>query len=193
MNSLDAITLKAFLVALTQLEGSLSVEFQGELNAIGKEFPSGVSSLHVLAKRLAPLEQTYKKARRILQADAGERLRFAGSDFEDAAQSYEHEVQGLAIKVLNASDTVALAKEIAVESVVLKQLLVQLQSETTFRVANAQAEAETSSTSQESKSFLEKTSNEVLTTVDNPEFEAAMQAFAITRKNYRNAFRELAK
>lgn len=193
MNSLDAITLKAFLVALTQLEGSLSIEFQGELNAIGKEFPSGVSRLHRLAKRLAPLEQAYKKARRILQADVGERLRFAGSDFEDEAQSSEKEVWSLAIKVLNASDSVALAKEIAEESVAMKPLLVQLQSEMSIRVANAPAEPETSSTSQESNIFWEKSSNEVPTTQDNPEFEAAMQAFAITRKNYRNAFRELAK
>jgi len=193
MNSLDAITLKAFLVALTQLEGSLSGELQDELNAIGKEFPSGVSSLHVLARHLAPLEQTYKKARHILQADAGERLRFAEPDFKDADQSYEEEVQSLAIKVLNASDSVALAKKIAVESVALKQLLFQLQSETSFRVANTQAEAETSSTSQESNIFLEKTSEGVQTTPYNPEYDAAMQAFAITRKNYRNAFRELAK
>ncbi|WP_293040803.1 MULTISPECIES: hypothetical protein [unclassified Moorena] len=95
MNSLDAITLKAFLVALTQLEDSLSAELQGELNALGKEFPSGVSNLHVLAKGLAPLEQ--------------------------------------ADKVANPASI-----------------------------------------------------------QDNSEFEAAMEAFAITRKNYRNAFRELA-
>lgn len=193
MNSLDAITLKAFLIALTQLEGSLPAELQSEINAIGKEFPTGVSSLHVLAKRLASLEQAYKKTRRILQADAGERFRYAGSNFEETAQSYEEEVQGLAIKVLNASDSVTLAKEIATESLELKQLLVQLQGETSFRAVNAQTDAEISSISPESSNFLEKTSGEVQTTVDNPEFEAAMQAFAITRKNYRNAFRELAK
>lgn len=193
MNSLDAITLKAFLVALTQLEGSLSAELQIELNAIGKKFPSGVSRLHALAKRLAPLEQAYKKTRRILQADSGERLRYAGVDVEDASQSYEKEVQGLAVRILNASDSVALAKEIATESSAMKQLLFQLQSETSLREANTQDEAESSSSSQESNNFLEKTSDGVQTTLYNPEFEAAMQAFAITRKNYRNAFRELAK
>lgn len=193
MNSLDAITLKAFLIALTQLEGSLPAELQSEINAIGKGFPTGVSNLHVLAKRLASLEQAYKKTRRILQADAGERFRYAGSNFEETAQSYEEEVQGLAIKVLNASDSVTLAKEIATESLELKQLLVQLQSETSFRAVNAQTDAEISSTSQESNIFLEKTSDGVQPTLENPEFEAAMQAFAITRKNYRNAFRELAK
>lgn len=193
MKSLDAITLKAFLVALTQLEGSLSAELQSELNAIGRQFPYGVARLHALAKLLAPLDQAYKKTRRILQADTGERLRFAGLDVKDTVQSYEEEVQGLAIKVLNASDSVALAKEIATESVALKQLLVQLQSETSFTVANTQAESESSSTFEESNIFLEKTSEGVQTTLDSPEFEAAMQAFAITRKNYRNAFRELAK
>jgi hypothetical protein len=95
--------------------------------------------------------------------------------------------------VLNASDSVTLAKEIATESLELKQLLVQLQGEASFRAVNAQTDAEISRISQESSIFLEKTSGEVQTTVDNPEFEAAMQAFAITRKNYRNAFRELAK
>ncbi|NER25920.1 MAG: hypothetical protein F6J96_35555 [Symploca sp. SIO1C2] len=125
MESLDAITLKAFLVALTQLEDSLPAELQREINAIGKEFPTGVSSLHVLAKGLAPLEQAYKKTRRILQAD-GERFRYVESDVEETTRSDEEEVQGLAIKVLNASDSVTLAKEIAIESVELKQILAQL-------------------------------------------------------------------
>ncbi|WP_287313841.1 hypothetical protein [Moorena sp. SIO1G6] len=168
MNSLDAITLKAFLVALTQLEDSLSAELQGELNALGKEFPSGVSNLHVLAKGLAPLEQAYKKARGILQADPGERLNCAGSDVEDAAQSYQEDLRNF-ITVLNASDSVASAKEIAQESVPIQQLLVQLQKEMSITVSNPAS------------------------IPDNSEFEAAMEAFAITRKNYRNAFRELAK
>jgi len=193
MESLDAITLKAFLVALTQLEDSLPVELQSKINAIGKEFPTGVSGLHVLAKGLAPLEQAYKKTRRILQADAGERFRYVESDVEETTRSDDEEVQGLAIKVLNASDSVTLAKEIAIESVELKQILAQLQGETSFRAVNAQAEAEISSVFQESEIFGEKTLDKVQTTVDNPDFQAAMQAFAITRKNYRNAFRELAK
>lgn len=95
MNFLDPITLKIFLVALTQLEDSLSPELQGELKTLAKEFPSRVSNLHVLGKGLAPLEQ--------------------------------------ADKVANPASI-----------------------------------------------------------QDNSEFEAAMAAFAITRKNYRNAFRELA-
>jgi hypothetical protein len=40
---------------------------------------------------------------------------------------------------------------------------------------------------------LAETPMEVQTNTDAPDFEAAMQAFAETRKNYRNAFRELAK
>ncbi len=41
--------------------------------------------------------------------------------------------------------------------------------------------------------FLTETPNGVQMTAYDPDFEAAMQAFAETRKNYRNALRELAK
>ncbi|MBD1879842.1 MULTISPECIES: AbrB/MazE/SpoVT family DNA-binding domain-containing protein [unclassified Coleofasciculus] len=41
--------------------------------------------------------------------------------------------------------------------------------------------------------FLTETPDGVQITAYDPDFEAAMQAFAETRKNYRNAFRELAK
>jgi putative addiction module antidote len=41
--------------------------------------------------------------------------------------------------------------------------------------------------------FVTETTNGVEITPFDPEFEAAMQAFATTRKNYRNALRELAK
>ena len=41
--------------------------------------------------------------------------------------------------------------------------------------------------------FLTETTDGFQITAYDPEFEAAMQAFAETRKNYRNALRELAK
>ena len=41
--------------------------------------------------------------------------------------------------------------------------------------------------------LLTETPNGVQITAYDPDFEAAMQAFAETRKNYRNALRELAK
>ena len=41
--------------------------------------------------------------------------------------------------------------------------------------------------------FLIETPNGVQMTAYDPDFEAAMQAFAETRKNYRNALHELAK
>ncbi|MBD1903951.1 AbrB/MazE/SpoVT family DNA-binding domain-containing protein [Funiculus sociatus GB2-A5] len=47
--------------------------------------------------------------------------------------------------------------------------------------------------SQGDSSFLTETPNGVQITAYDPDFEAAMQAFAETRKNYSNAFRELAK
>ena len=41
--------------------------------------------------------------------------------------------------------------------------------------------------------FVTETANGVEITPYDPKFEAAMKAFDTTRKNYRNAFRELAK
>lgn len=41
--------------------------------------------------------------------------------------------------------------------------------------------------------FVTETANGVELTACDPDFEAAMQAFGETRKNYRNALRELAK
>lgn len=41
--------------------------------------------------------------------------------------------------------------------------------------------------------FLTETSDGFQITAYDPDFEAAIQAFAETRKNYRNALRELAK
>jgi len=43
------------------------------------------------------------------------------------------------------------------------------------------------------KIYLTETTDGVRITPYDPEFEAAMQAFEKTRKNYRNALRELAK
>ena len=43
------------------------------------------------------------------------------------------------------------------------------------------------------KIYLTETPDGVRITPYDPEFEAAMQAFEKTRKNYRNALRELAK
>jgi putative addiction module antidote len=41
--------------------------------------------------------------------------------------------------------------------------------------------------------FITETADGVQITPYDPDFEAAMQAFSETRKNYRNALRELAK
>ena len=41
--------------------------------------------------------------------------------------------------------------------------------------------------------FITETADGIQITPYDPDFEAAMQAFSETRKNYRNALRELAK
>ena len=76
MDSLDTITLKAFIAALMRLDDSLPAELQNQLNDIGQAFPSEVSQLHTLAKNYSPLTQEYMDARLTLQND-GDRFQFA--------------------------------------------------------------------------------------------------------------------
>lgn len=134
MKATEALQLNAFLAALTQLDGKLPVEIQNQLNDIGKEFPPSVSKLGTLAKSYSPLDKIYKEARRVLRSHEGERLRFTTPDFEETAQSNEEEIIGLAVNIFNSFNSVASAKKAAAESGVFKQLLVQLQGETSFSV-----------------------------------------------------------
>ncbi|MEG4248352.1 STAS-like domain-containing protein [Microcoleus sp. Pol10D4] len=134
MKATEALQLNAFLAALTQLDGKLPVEIQNQLNDIGKEFPASVSKLGTLAKSYSPLDKIYKEARRVLRSHEGERLRFTTPDPEETAQSNEEEIIGLAVNIFNSSNSVASAKKAAAESGVFKQLLVQLQGETSFSV-----------------------------------------------------------
>ena len=134
MKATEALQLNAFLAALTQLDGKLPVEIQNQLNDIGKEFPASVSKLGTLAKSYSPLDKIYKEARRVLRSHEGERLRFTTPDPEETAQSNEEEIIGLAVNILNSSNSVASAKKAAAESGVFQQLLVQLQGETSFSV-----------------------------------------------------------
>lgn len=134
MKATEALQLNAFLAALTQLDGKLPVEIQNQLNDIGKEFPASVSKLGTLAKSYSPLDKIYKEARRVLRSHEGERLRFTTPDPEETTQSNEEEIIGLAVNIFNSSNSVASAKKAAAESGVFKQLLVQLQGETSFSV-----------------------------------------------------------
>ncbi len=122
MDSLDAITLQAFLTALMRLDNSLPAEVQNQLNKIAEIFPSAVSQLHALARSYSPLEQEYMDARLALQDD-GERLRFAVSEPDNSTQSSDEEIIAFAIEVLKADDSVNLAKAKAQESSRIKQLL----------------------------------------------------------------------
>ncbi len=132
MNSLDAITLKAFLTALIRLDNSLSAEVQNQLNETADTFPANLSTLHELAKSYSPLEQEYMEARVALQDD-GERLRFVFPT-DNPIQVSDQQIINFAIEVLQAKDSVNLAKQKAQESNELGQLLFELERRTSFMV-----------------------------------------------------------
>ena len=126
MNSLDAITLKAFLAALNRLDKSLPADIQNQLNAIAETFPSDVSKLHALARGYSPLDKDYMDARILLQGSDGERLRFSIPESDNSAQISEEELINFAVEILKADDSVNLVKKKAQESNVLRQLLFPL-------------------------------------------------------------------
>ncbi len=130
MDSLDTITLLAFLAALMRLENSLPADLQNQLNEIGKMFPSNVSKLHALAKSYSPLEQGYKDARLALQQD-GERFRSAVPELEESSQLSDERIMNFAVEVLNSDDSVKLVKQ--AQSSVFGQLLFGLQRQTVQR------------------------------------------------------------
>jgi hypothetical protein len=121
MDSLDIITLLAFLAALAQLDDSLPADLQHQLNEIGKTFPSNVSKLDAIAESYSPLEEKYKDARLLQQH--GERFRRAVTEPDDSAQLSDEKLMNFAVEVLNADDSVNLVKQQTQESNALGQLL----------------------------------------------------------------------
>ena len=135
MDSLDAITLKAFLAALMRLDASLPDDLQNQLNEIGQAFPSDIPKLHALAKGYAPLEQEYMDARLALQKD-GERFRSTIVERDRSTDIGEEKIINFAVEVFKAEDSVKLVQEKAQESTLLGQLLFQLRRQTSFMVKN---------------------------------------------------------
>ena len=131
MDSLDAITIKAFLSALIRLDAPLPTDLQNQLNKISKSFPSD-SKLHALAKSYPPLAQEYTDAR-LVQKD-GERFRLAVAEPDCSAQVGDEQIHNFVVEVLKAEDSVDLVKKHARGSDVLGQLLFRLQRQTSFMV-----------------------------------------------------------
>lgn len=136
MNSLEAITLKAFLTALIRLDDSLPVEVQKSLNEAAEKFPANVSQLHVLAKSYSPLNQEYMEARLALEDDS-ERLQFTVPEADDLAQISDEQIINFAVLVLKSNDSVNFAKTKAQESNALGKLLLGLVHQTSFMVKNS--------------------------------------------------------
>jgi hypothetical protein len=135
MDSLDAITLKAFLAALMRLDASLPDNVQNQLNEIGQTFLANVPKLHALVKSYAPLEQEYMDARLALQKD-GERFRSTIVERDRSTDIGEEKIINFAVEVLKAEDSVNLVQKKAQESSLLGQLLFQLRRQTSFMVEN---------------------------------------------------------
>ncbi len=133
MNSLDAITLKAFLAALMRLENALPVDLQNQLNGIGKALPSDVCKLHALAKNYPPLAEDYMDACLALQKDS---LPVAVFNSNESEQIPDEKIMNCAVEVMNNKDSVNLAKRQEKESTLLGQLLFQLRCQTSFMVNN---------------------------------------------------------
>lgn len=74
----DLVTMKAFLMALENLEQPLPPDLQTDLDAIAAALPESAYELHDLAERYAPLNQEYLSILRDLPGE-GERLKFAPS------------------------------------------------------------------------------------------------------------------
>lgn len=110
MNSLDLITIKAFLTALTRLEVSLPADLQKQVNEIGQNFPESVPKLHRLARSFLALEQEYMEARLAIQTD-GDRLRFAVPESEESVQISDEQILHFTVEILLADDSVTVAKK----------------------------------------------------------------------------------
>lgn len=79
----DLVTMKAFLMALENLEQPLPEDVQTDLGIIAEGLPESAYELHDLAERYEPLNQEYLS---ILQGfpGEGERLKFVPSAIESA-------------------------------------------------------------------------------------------------------------
>src|SRR5919199_3536808 len=137
MDSLDRITLKAFIAALMRLDDSLPDDLQNQLNEIGNTFPSDVSQLHTLAKNYSPLTQEYMDARIALE-DNRDRFRLSIPEPNYSTQINDEKIINFSVEVFNAEDSVNLVKKAATESSVLGQILFQLRRQTSFMLRDVQ-------------------------------------------------------
>ncbi|MEP0855554.1 hypothetical protein [Trichocoleus sp. DQ-U1] len=75
----DLVTMKAFLMALENLEQPLPQDLQTDLYMIAAGLPESAYELHELAERYAPLNQEYLSILRDLPGE-GERLKFTSAE-----------------------------------------------------------------------------------------------------------------
>ncbi|MCC5647014.1 hypothetical protein LC607_29665 [Nostoc sp. CHAB 5824] len=176
MNALDSITLRAILIAIQQMDGSLPVEVQNQLHLVGTSLPANISKLHIIAKSYAPLNVKYRIARLALQTNFAENLRFSAPEVHRSVKESDAEVLDFAATVLKALDSVSEAKRLTPESEVFRQLLAQLQQykDIELREPSTSAQLPTSSTTIAST-------------------DKAMQAFLATVEEWADVYQRLAE
>jgi hypothetical protein len=135
MDTLDAVTLKAFLAALMRLEDSLSTDLQNQLNEIGKTFPRDIAKLHTLVKDYSPLKQEYMDARVAMQVSE---TRIGSQQDECPVENGDEKLINFAVEVLKATDSVNLVHKAYTESTELGAILFKLRLSTSFMVKDAQ-------------------------------------------------------
>jgi hypothetical protein len=124
MDSLNKITLKAFLAALLRQESSLPESLQKQANEGRASFLAKITSLRELANK-PPLKEEYMEARVILQDD-GERFRSSTIETALPVEISDEKLLNLASEVLQADDSVDFIKRAYATSPELQLLFKEL-------------------------------------------------------------------
>ncbi len=88
----DLVTIKAFLMALENLEQPLPEDIRLDLGIIGEDLPGSAYELHNLAERYEPLNQEYLLLLNDFPGE-GERLKFSSSEDVKSANPDRKDVE----------------------------------------------------------------------------------------------------
>lgn len=111
MNPLDAITLTAFLFALTQLDSPLPEDVKTQLQNFAKDSSPDFGKFHAIAKIYPELNQHYQNIREILQSDVGERSKGPLPNVNHLKESELTEIANIAREVAQSPEPISLARQ----------------------------------------------------------------------------------
>lgn len=116
MDSLNLITLTAFVQALEKLSSPLPPDIQAELNQIGQDLAknlaidnTNIDKLYSLIDRYEPLQKIYREERKILQKNIENRNKALPP--LPLSNEENQELINIAVDRFTASDSVAAAKQ----------------------------------------------------------------------------------